>query len=192
MLRRRQRIILNRDSLTRVHWKAHQTWRLTNTESQRRDQRKTKENLPTHMRTHFKPEIKKSKVSIQKHEAHSEQRFKQNKNKNREKTSRNVLIWNLLLLLSMKITPPSKVKQTNKSENKRTQDYKKSENMKRTLLSTYSECNWPHQTPFRYLPFCQTTHTHTNTDTTHATHSHKWVNNKQNRKTKSNGAHDPL
>lgn len=53
------------------------------------------------MRTHFKPEIKKSKVSIQKHEAHREQQFKQTKP---EKTSRNVLIWNLLLLLSMKIT----------------------------------------------------------------------------------------
>lgn len=168
MLRRRQRIILNRDSLTRVHWKAHQTWRLTNTESQRRDQRKTYQHTCARI---LNQKLKKSKVSIQKHEAHSEQRFKQNKNKNREKTSRNVLIWNLLLLLSMKITPPSKVKQTNKSENKRTQDYKKSENMKRTLLSTYSERNWPHQTPFRYLPFCQTTHTLTPTQHTQHTHS---------------------
>lgn len=165
MLRRRQRIILNRlNSLTHTYIKKH-----TRHDDSPTQNHNVESSRKTHQHTcarilNQKLE-KKSKVSIQKHEAHREQQFKQTKTKT-EKTSRNVLIWNLLLLLSMKITPPSKEKQTNKSENKRTQDYwTKSEIMKRTMLSTNSE----HVIGHTRLPSVTSlsVERHTNTDTQH-------------------------
>lgn len=57
----------------------------------------------------------------------------------------------------MKITPPSKEKQTKVKTNEH-KIIEKWEYEKNLVINKQWTRNWPHQTPFRYLSFCRMTH----------------------------------